>query len=151
MPIPLRAKLLLADDHELVRDGLKLVLDAESGYLTDAANSPLLDSSQFLLVAHGSRWLIHMKSDANKCVDANTGANSSTVHVNSCTGASSQDWSFTPQPTRDGAFLIQTAVTGRCLHIKNGSTSANAGMEVYDCSPTSSFQRFNVQAVATVN
>ena len=29
MPVPLRAKILLADDHELVRDGLKLVLDAE--------------------------------------------------------------------------------------------------------------------------
>jgi len=29
MPVPLNARLLLADDHELVRDGLKLVLDAE--------------------------------------------------------------------------------------------------------------------------
>lgn len=30
MPVPLRARLLLADDHVLVRDGLKLVLDAEA-------------------------------------------------------------------------------------------------------------------------
>ena len=29
MAIPLRAKILLADDHELVRGGLKLVLDSE--------------------------------------------------------------------------------------------------------------------------
>jgi len=29
MPVPLRAKILLADDHELVRGGLKMVLDAE--------------------------------------------------------------------------------------------------------------------------
>ena len=29
MPVPLRARILLADDHELVRDGLKLVLDSE--------------------------------------------------------------------------------------------------------------------------
>lgn len=29
MPVPLCAKILLADDHELVRGGLKLVLDAE--------------------------------------------------------------------------------------------------------------------------
>ncbi|HEY7267097.1 MAG TPA: response regulator transcription factor [Solirubrobacterales bacterium] len=29
MPVPLRADILLADDHELVRDGLKLVLDSE--------------------------------------------------------------------------------------------------------------------------
>jgi DNA-binding NarL/FixJ family response regulator len=29
MPVPLNARLLLADDHELVRDGLKLVIDAE--------------------------------------------------------------------------------------------------------------------------
>jgi DNA-binding NarL/FixJ family response regulator len=29
MPVPLRAKILLADDHELVRSGLKLVLDSE--------------------------------------------------------------------------------------------------------------------------
>jgi DNA-binding NarL/FixJ family response regulator len=29
MPVPLRARILLADDHELVRDGLKLVLDTE--------------------------------------------------------------------------------------------------------------------------
>jgi DNA-binding NarL/FixJ family response regulator len=29
MPVPLRARILLADDHELVRGGLKLVLDSE--------------------------------------------------------------------------------------------------------------------------
>jgi DNA-binding NarL/FixJ family response regulator len=29
MPVPLRAKILLADDHEMVRSGLKLVLDSE--------------------------------------------------------------------------------------------------------------------------
>jgi DNA-binding NarL/FixJ family response regulator len=29
MPVPLRARILLADDHELVRSGLKLVLDSE--------------------------------------------------------------------------------------------------------------------------
>jgi DNA-binding NarL/FixJ family response regulator len=29
MPVPLKARILLADDHELVRSGLKLVLDAE--------------------------------------------------------------------------------------------------------------------------
>jgi DNA-binding NarL/FixJ family response regulator len=29
MPVPLRARILLADDHELVRNGLKLVLDSE--------------------------------------------------------------------------------------------------------------------------
>jgi DNA-binding NarL/FixJ family response regulator len=29
MPVPLRADILLADDHELVRDGIKLILDAE--------------------------------------------------------------------------------------------------------------------------
>jgi DNA-binding NarL/FixJ family response regulator len=29
MPVPLRARILLADDHELVRSGLKLVLDAQ--------------------------------------------------------------------------------------------------------------------------
>jgi DNA-binding NarL/FixJ family response regulator len=29
MPVPLNAQILLADDHELVRDGIKLVLDAE--------------------------------------------------------------------------------------------------------------------------
>jgi DNA-binding NarL/FixJ family response regulator len=29
MPVPLRARILLADDHELVRGGLKLVLEAE--------------------------------------------------------------------------------------------------------------------------
>jgi DNA-binding NarL/FixJ family response regulator len=29
MPVPLKARVLLADDHELVRGGLKLVLDAE--------------------------------------------------------------------------------------------------------------------------
>ncbi len=29
MPVPLRARVLLADDHELVRGGLKLVLDSE--------------------------------------------------------------------------------------------------------------------------
>ena len=126
------------------------VLDAESGYLTDAAGTSMLSTSQFLITAHGSNWLIQMKSDPTKCVDANAAANATTVHVNACSGVASQDWMFTPQPTRDGAFLIQTAATGnRCLHVKNGSTSANAGMEVYDCSPTSSFQRFNVQAIGT--
>ena len=29
MPVPLRARILLADDHELVRSGLKLVLDSQ--------------------------------------------------------------------------------------------------------------------------
>lgn len=29
MPVPLRAKILLADDHEMVRSGLKLVVDSE--------------------------------------------------------------------------------------------------------------------------
>jgi DNA-binding NarL/FixJ family response regulator len=29
MPVPLRARILLADDHELVRSGLKLVLDTQ--------------------------------------------------------------------------------------------------------------------------
>jgi DNA-binding NarL/FixJ family response regulator len=29
MPVPLRSRILLADDHELVRNGLKLVLDSE--------------------------------------------------------------------------------------------------------------------------
>jgi DNA-binding NarL/FixJ family response regulator len=29
MPVPLRTRILLADDHELVRNGLKLVLDSE--------------------------------------------------------------------------------------------------------------------------
>jgi DNA-binding NarL/FixJ family response regulator len=29
MPVPLRARILLADDHELVRNGLKLVLDSQ--------------------------------------------------------------------------------------------------------------------------
>jgi DNA-binding NarL/FixJ family response regulator len=29
MPVPLRARILLADDHEMVRSGLKLVLDSE--------------------------------------------------------------------------------------------------------------------------
>jgi DNA-binding NarL/FixJ family response regulator len=29
MPVPLRARILLADDHELVRSGLKLLLDSE--------------------------------------------------------------------------------------------------------------------------
>jgi DNA-binding NarL/FixJ family response regulator len=29
MPVPLRTRILLADDHELVRDGLKLILDSE--------------------------------------------------------------------------------------------------------------------------
>jgi DNA-binding NarL/FixJ family response regulator len=29
MPVPLRSRILLADDHELVRSGLKLVLDSE--------------------------------------------------------------------------------------------------------------------------
>jgi DNA-binding NarL/FixJ family response regulator len=29
MPVPLRAKILLADDHELVRGGLKMVLEAQ--------------------------------------------------------------------------------------------------------------------------
>src|SRR5919204_5880102 len=27
MPVPLRTRILLADDHELVRDGLKLILE----------------------------------------------------------------------------------------------------------------------------
>jgi DNA-binding NarL/FixJ family response regulator len=29
MPVPLKTRILLADDHELVRDGLKLVLDSQ--------------------------------------------------------------------------------------------------------------------------
>jgi DNA-binding NarL/FixJ family response regulator len=29
MPVPLRSRILLADDHELVRNGLKLILDSE--------------------------------------------------------------------------------------------------------------------------
>ena len=29
MPVPLRARILLADDHELVRSGLKLILDSQ--------------------------------------------------------------------------------------------------------------------------
>jgi DNA-binding NarL/FixJ family response regulator len=38
MPVPVNARILLADDHELVRDGLKLVLDAEPD-LTVAAEA----------------------------------------------------------------------------------------------------------------
>jgi hypothetical protein len=33
--------------------------------------------------------------------------------------------------------------------VKNGSTTAGTGMEVYDCNATSSYQRFVVQAVGT--
>jgi hypothetical protein len=84
-------------------------------------------------------------------VDANAAANGSAVHINACSGSASQDWSFTPQPTKDGAFLIQTAATGRCLHVKNGSSAASAGMESYDCNATSVYQRFIVQAVETTN
>ena len=29
MPVPLRASILLADDHELVRSGLKMILDSQ--------------------------------------------------------------------------------------------------------------------------
>ena len=29
MPVPLRSRILLADDHELVRSGLKLILDSQ--------------------------------------------------------------------------------------------------------------------------
>ncbi len=29
MPVPLRSRILLADDHELVRSGLKMVLDSQ--------------------------------------------------------------------------------------------------------------------------
>ena len=29
MPVPLKTRILLADDHELVRGGLKLVLDSQ--------------------------------------------------------------------------------------------------------------------------
>ncbi len=62
-----------------------------------------------------------------------------------------EDWTFTPQPTKDGAFLIQTAATGRCLHVKGGSSAVSAGMESYDCNATSVYQRFIVQAVETTN
>ena len=100
-------------------------------------------------MAHGANWIIKMKTDTTKCVDANAAANGSVVHLNACNGASSQDWTFTPQPTKDGAFLSQTAASGRCLHVKNGSGSVGAGMEVYDCNATSTAQRFVVQAVET--
>src|SRR5262249_47354155 len=127
-----------------------LILDAENGLLSDYAQSAMLDSSKFFLTAHGSNWLIQMKSDATKCVDANAANNGSTVHINACSGAASQDWTFTPQPTKDGAFLIQTAASGRCLHVKNGVSTSGAGMETYDCNATSVYQRFLVQAVAVI-
>jgi hypothetical protein len=125
-----------------------LILDAESGVLADYAQSAMLDSSQFLLTAHGSNWLIQMKTDRTKCADAGAANNGSVVHINSCNGAASQDWSFVPQPQRDGAMLVETAASGRCLHVKNGSSTAQTAMEVYDCNATSSFERFTVQAVA---
>ena len=58
-------------------------------------------------------WIIKMKTDTTKCVDANAAANGSVVHLNACNGASLQDWTFTPQPTKDGARSIQTAASGR--------------------------------------
>ena len=127
-----------------------MILDAPAGLLSDYNQSAMLDSSKFLLTAHGSNWLIQTKNDPTKCVDANAANNSSTTHVNACSGVASQDWTFTPQPTKDGAFLIQTAASGRCLHVKNGVSTAGAGFEVYDCNATSVYQRFIVQAVATV-
>jgi hypothetical protein len=128
-----------------------LVLDAEAGLLADYGQMPLLDSSKFLLTAHGANWLVQMRTDPTKCADAGAAANGSSVRLFACSGASSQDWIFTPQPTKDGAFLIQTAASGRCLHVKNGMTTAGDGMEIYDCNATSVFQRFSVQAVLTVN
>jgi hypothetical protein len=127
-----------------------MILDASGGYLSDYNQSSMLDTSKFLITAHGSKWTIRMKTDSTKCVDANAAANGSAVHLNSCSGVASQDWTFTPQPTKDGAFLIQTAATGRCLHVKNGSSAASAGMESYDCNATSVYQRFIVQAVESL-
>jgi hypothetical protein len=122
-----------------------LVLDAESGYLMDTAGSTLLDSSQFLITAHNSSWLIQMKTDPTKCVDAAAGTNSSVVHLNSCSGAASQSWNITAD-AQTGSFFLKTSSTGRCLHVDTGSTTAGAGMEVYDCSSSSMFQRFLIQA-----
>jgi hypothetical protein len=128
-----------------------LILDAESGFLSDYAQFAMLPTSQFLLTAHGSKWLMQMKTDATKCVDATSALNGTAVRLNPCSGLASQDWTFTPQPTMDGAFLIQTAASGRCLHVRNGMTSQGASMEIYDCNSISAFQRFSVQAVSTVN
>ncbi|HEY6475150.1 MAG TPA: RICIN domain-containing protein, partial [Polyangia bacterium] len=128
-----------------------MILDAPAGVLSDYNQSAMLASSKFLLTAHGANWLIQTKNDPTKCVDANAAANGTTVHINACSGVASQDWTFTPQPTKDGAFLIQTSASGnRCLHVKNGVSTAGAGMETYDCNATSVYQRFLVQAVGTV-
>ncbi|MFN8215748.1 MAG: response regulator transcription factor [Solirubrobacterales bacterium] len=48
MPVPLRARILLADDHELVRSGLKLVLESAAD-LTVAAEAG--DGAQALALA----------------------------------------------------------------------------------------------------
>ena len=108
----------------------------------------MLATSQFLITAHGSNWLIQMKTDPTKCVDANAAANGSTVHLNSCSGVASQDWTFTPQPTKRRR-LPDPDRRQRPLPPRQERQQLRRapGMEVYDCNATSVYQRFNVQAV----
>ena len=51
MPVPLRTRILLADDHELVRSGLKLVLDSEPDLEVVAEAS---DGEEALKIAVGA-------------------------------------------------------------------------------------------------
>jgi eukaryotic-like serine/threonine-protein kinase len=46
-----------------------------------------------------------------------------------------------------GSFNL-VATTGRCMHVRNGSTAAGAAIEVYDClSSMATSEEFNIQAL----
>jgi hypothetical protein len=126
-----------------------MILDAQGLYLADYYQSSMLDTSKFLIVAHGSNWVIKELTNQSLCADGGTSATGGSIHMVSCSGAAAQDWTFTPQPTKDGAFLIQSAATGLCMHLKSTDGSANTGIATYGCNATSPSERFIVQAVQT--
>ena len=66
--------------------------------------------------------------------------------ISACNGGASQNWNIGAVP-QSGAFTIAAAVTGRCMHARNASTSAGTVLEVADCLAGSTSQQFNVQAM----
>jgi len=108
--------------------------------------SPILQTSVFAFAARGSSWTLSPVGSPTKCLDAGAGGNGTGIAVNSCNGSASQNWNIGAVP-QSGAFTIAAALTGRCMHARNASSSPGTVMEVYDCLAGNPSQQFNVQAM----
>ncbi len=125
--------------------GGAMVMDAGTSPIQQWDASAGLVTSVFTMNPTGGNWTISPIGRSTMCLDAGAGTNSTGITLNSCTGASSQAWTITPDvPT--GNFFVKASSTGRCINVRNGSTAHGTVMEVYDCNTSWTSQKFAIQA-----